>query len=298
MSFRKPLKRRRKVTDQDARNVKRKTFEKKLTKEIAACDLIEPVSYDQTVTFASPNKINDNDFSIGLSSVRKLQDRIRKCKGFEHCDTCNEPLRVIPTESRLVCTNCATSKEHALASSNTAVYGNNSHFPTHVYSRHKNYLDFLQQFVENRKPIPPEVMLRIKKAYRKLHAKSTLRVKRTPIRVLLKKLDLGEYVNDTAKIAALMNGDPIQVFTVEEVKIFDKMYRAYEETFAKIKNSGTTGRNYLSAPYVTSKFARARGKNHFDQSATTTKTRSVLTERDKAWKPVCEAIGFEFHRSI
>jgi len=242
------------------------------------------------------NCIDDSDISIGCKETHSLQDRKNAHKGFEFCCNCNYLLHIIPSESRLVCMNCAESSEHMLAVLSNIKYGEDATSVVHVYMREKNFATWLHQYHEDQEEIPYDVLLQVKREYKTRHVKSPLEVKATPIKEILKKLGLSRYKKHAGRIAAILNGQAIPQFSTYEIEQFLAMFRAIQIPFLKIK--GINRRNFLSASYLVCKFARLRGWDHFAVSQNMLKSRSVLIAQDKVWLLICRHLGIEFHRSV
>lgn len=239
---------------------------------------------------------SDIDIGIGTTEAKHLQDRKNPHKGFEHCSKCNELLHVIPTESRLVCLNCAESTEHVLAISNNIRYGNDTSSVVHVYLREKNFLAWLKQFEEGQEEIPDSVLMQVKQGLRTKHIKSSLEVRATPVAKMLKSLGLGKYIKKASRIAARLNQHPIPEFTKYEISQFLAMFRAIQVPFLLIK--GVNRRNFLNASYLVCKFSESRGWGHFRIAQNMLKSRPVLIGQDQDWAMVCQQLNIPFYRSV
>lgn len=240
-------------------------------------------------------RIIDNDFSIGFDATIKLRDRIGVHKGFEHCPSCNQLLKVIPSESRLICMNCAHSSEHIGAVSSNTRYGDDGASVVHVYLREKNFAAYLEQFHVDQPEVPYYILLQIKKAHRKRHVKTKLEIKTTQITKILKEIGLNRYIPQSSRIAAQLNGQAILQFTTHEIKEFLAMFRAILVPFLRIK--GINRRNFLPASYLVSKFAGLRGWNHFQIPPNMLKSRNVLVTQDKIWAGICHEVGASYYPS-
>lgn len=210
-----------------------------------------------------------------------------------------QPLFLIPKESRFVCQRCGEGRKTVGSLTNTLHFGGDEQEVAKqtAYERKKNYKNFLTQFSETGKQVPPECIDYLNACFHNQLARSRSEVRSTPIKEHLKKhLEFRKYTDCAAKIANILNGRPVPCFTEQQINTFLDLFDSLQFPFHSTPH--TFRINFLNSLFITNKFCGLTGLSHYQEAFPLLKNRRTLQAHCSSWKIICEANGYFYERSI
>lgn len=221
---------------------------------------------------------------------------------FTDPDVCSNPscggvkLILRSDDAQVVCPLCTCSKEYLPATNSSLPFGEDLEVAIHVYYREKHFRLWLNQFRANVTEVPDHVIKIVREEMDKIHLRSTLEVKPTPIKKILKAKGLGEWCDYAVRIAHRLNGQLIPAFTDEEIRILIHMFKLVQTPFLHLKT--VRRQNFMNTMYLMRQFCEILNWKQFRKCFPFPKSPKVLWEQDAIFKRICSYIGWSFSRSI
>lgn len=214
------------------------------------------------------------------------------------CQNCTSKLKIIDSESRLVCTNpsCGLSVIDLVCSNMAIIESEDGHTYKHMYERKKNFASWLKQFSPETPIIPSDVIFLVKLHYTRINPKKTGKMRPTPIKEILTSLGLKKWTDMAPRIAHRCNGIPIARFTNSEIQQCLKLFDVVQYIYPLVKDSVEI--NFPGKNFMMNKFMGILGWDRFRECFPLLKSAKVLANRDITWGRVCMTAGWKWERSV
>ncbi|CAH6421617.1 Poxvirus Late Transcription Factor VLTF3 like [uncultured virus] len=126
--------------------------------------------------------------------------------------------------------------------------------------------------------------------------KNILEVTHNDIKIILKKLNLRKYYENTIQIKnQLKKNQPVPLLNKDDEKKLCDMFKQIQKPFA---NNSHLSRNFLSYTYVLKKFTELLDINNLEEYLPNLKSKEKLRSQDKIWKNICGELNWKFIPSI
>lgn len=199
-------------------------------------------------------------------------------------------------EGQVVCPKCARTNTYLVATNSSLPFGEDIDVDIHVYYREKHFRLWLNQFRASGPEVPDEVIRVVRDELDTTHLQSTLKVRATGVRKILRARGLGEWTDYSVRIAYRFNRCPIPSFTDEQIKVLIGMYKQVQIPFLFLKMPNR--KNFLNSSYLMRQFCTILKWDKYRQCFPFPKSDKVCERQDLMWRRICLFIGWVFNRSM
>lgn len=239
-------------------------------------------------------KLKENKFSGHPEPLKEVVN-LDLCKN-PNCQ--QNPLVQIPKEGLIICTKCGHFSRDLSSCTNQLAYGEEVEAPAqHQYERIKNFKAFLQQFSEDAKPIPDELIAQLTHEIRANPNRSQQELRCTPCKNWLKSHPKWKKYSDAAfRICNMINGIYVPKFSKAQSAEYVRDFVIIEMLFFQIKNSPRN--NFLNLSFIMNKLTGIRGQKHNQAAFPLLRHKKTLLEQELLWQLMCEKTKWPYERSI
>lgn len=217
------------------------------------------------------------------------------------CPECREELVIYAHESTLVCLSCGFTTPYFDYQIQNATYDQELNLDcsnSFSYKRVSHFNEFLAQIQGKEASRIPDDVLELLRTEFKKERVDPLKLTKTKLRELLRKLDCAKYYDNIPQILRELTGDHHALPEIPEpveVRLRD-MFVAIQEPFQRHCPEDRV--NFLSYSYVLYKFCELLGEYELMDHFTLLKNRERLYEHDKIWKCICNDLSWDFYKTI
>ena len=230
------------------------------------------------------------------------------------CQTCKVAKLQDSLLSKLVCPKCGESNV-LFASSGGSSYLDESESNSHVYARKKNYRASLMSFCDSMPSIPHADIIDIESEWKKNYIRASIAIKKSEtISVLKAHTRFAKYRKHAVKITKIINGQPVPVFTQDEIDILVNLFELIQCAYLELRESIRDPRgminsslklsckqsNFFNMSFVTRKLCEILEWTEIENCFPMNKDAVIIAQRDAAWRYVVQhpSVNLPFYSSF